>query len=66
MLPNLDVLCTVHPITKGTLRFQIQINPIFTWSPRYHGGAEGFWLWVEDNENSRYESDLIFEELLVL
>ena len=26
---------------------------MFNWSGRHHGGAEGFWLWIEDNENDR-------------
>jgi hypothetical protein len=60
MLPNVDVSCTVHPITKGTLRFQVEVEPTFNWSPRFHGGAEGFWLWVEDNENNRtYHNEFI-------
>jgi len=26
---------------------------MFNWSGRYHGGAEGFWVWIEDNNNDR-------------
>jgi len=60
MLPRVEVSCTVHPITKSTLRFHIEVNPVFNWSGRHHGGAEGFWLWVEDNENNRtYHSEYI-------
>jgi len=60
MLPRVEVSCTVHPITKSTLRFHIELNPVFNWSGRHHGGAEGFWLWVEDNENNRtYHSEYI-------
>ena len=41
-------------------RFHIDLHPVFTWSGRYHGGAEGFWLWVEDNENNRtYHNEYI-------
>ena len=50
-LPKVDVSVSVQPITKGTLRFRIDLSPNWIWSPRYHGGAEGFWLWVEDSEN---------------
>lgn len=33
---------------------------MFNWSGRHHGGAEGFWLWVEDNENNRtYHNEYI-------
>jgi len=60
MLPRVEVSCTVHPITKSTLRFHIDIHPVFQWSGRHHGGAEGFWLWVEDNENNRtYHNEYI-------
>lgn len=59
-LPRVEVTCTVHPITKGTLRFHIQLDPIFNWSGRFHGGAEGFWLWVEDSDNDRtYHNEYI-------
>jgi len=59
-LPRVEVTCTVHPITKGTLRFHIQLDPIFDWSGRFHGGAEGFWLWVEDCDNDRtYHNEYI-------
>ena len=60
MLPRIDVTCTVHPITKHALRLHIQLDPTFTWSDRFHGGAEGFWLWVEDGENSKsYHNEYI-------
>jgi replicative superfamily II helicase len=60
MLPNVEVDVSVHPITKGTLRFHIRVEPTFTWNGRYHGGAEGFWLWVEDSDNSRtYHNEYI-------
>ncbi|KAL7542850.1 hypothetical protein ACHAXR_012148 [Thalassiosira sp. AJA248-18] len=60
MLPRVEVSCSVHPITKSTLRFHIELNPVFNWSGRHHGGAEGFWLWVEDNDNNRtYHSEYI-------
>jgi len=35
------------------LRFHIELDPMFNWSGRYHGGAEGFWVWIEDNNNDR-------------
>lgn len=59
-LPKVDVSVSVQPITKSTLRFRIDLSPNWTWSPRYHGGAEGFWLWVEDSENRRtYHSEYV-------
>mmetsp|Transcript_22044 Transcript_22044/g.47942 ORF Transcript_22044/g.47942 Transcript_22044/m.47942 type:complete len:2140 (-) Transcript_22044:37-6456(-) len=60
MLPRVEVSCNVLPITKSTLRFHIELNPVFNWSARHHGGAEGFWLWIEDNENNRtYHNEYI-------
>lgn len=52
-LPRVEIKCTVQPVTRGILRFQIQLDPAFDWNGRFHGGAEGFWLWVEDGENDR-------------
>jgi activating signal cointegrator complex subunit 3 len=34
-------------------RFRIELDPVFTWNGRYHGGSEGFWVWIEDNDNNR-------------
>jgi len=53
MLPRISLTCNVQPITRGILVFKLELIPDFTWSGRYHGGAEGFWLWVEDGENNR-------------
>ena len=52
-LPRLEVDVNVQPMTRGILRFQIQLIPSFDWNKRWHGGAEGFWLTVEDGENNR-------------
>ena len=53
MLPRIEMNCIVQPVTRGILRFQIQLTPKFIWESKYHGGAVGFWLWVEDGDNSR-------------
>ena len=52
-LPYLDMSCSVQPVTRGILRFQVHLKPNFTWNGRWHGGAEGFWLLVEDGDNNR-------------
>ena len=52
-LPNLDLSCDVQPIAKTILRFQVTASPIFSWSQRWHGTVQGFWLWVEDSGNNR-------------
>lgn len=53
MLPRIDVRCDVQPVTRSVLRFRIRLHPIWEWQNRWHGGAEAFWLWVEDGENDR-------------
>ena len=52
-LPRLEITCDVQPVTSSVLRFHINLKPIFNWQNRWHGGAEAFWLWVEDGENNR-------------
>jgi activating signal cointegrator complex subunit 3 len=51
-LPRIDATVTVLPLTSSILRFQVTLTPNFTWSPRWHGGALGFWVWVEDAEQT--------------
>jgi activating signal cointegrator complex subunit 3 len=53
MIPKLDIHCMVQPVTGSVLRFHIDLQPAFEWSQRWHGGAQSFWLWVEDGENSK-------------
>jgi len=52
-LPHIEVSCNVQPVTRAILRFQVTLTPTFTWSQRWHGGSQGFWLWVEDSSNNR-------------
>ena len=53
MLPRIDVSCSVHPITNSILNFCVHLSPNFEWSSRWHGGALGFWFWIEDSDNDR-------------
>lgn len=53
LLPRLDVTCSVHPITSSILNFCVHLVPEFEWHPRWHGGALGFWFWIEDSEMDR-------------
>lgn len=53
MLPVFNVTCSVHPITSSILNFCIQLFPNFEWHQRWHGGALGFWFWIEDSEMDR-------------
>ncbi|GMH51646.1 hypothetical protein TrRE_jg2330 [Triparma retinervis] len=38
---------------KRILRFNIELASDFDWHGKWGGGAQGFWLWVEDSENER-------------
>eukprot|EP00934_Nitzschia_sp_Nitz4_P001789 Nitzschia sp. Nitz4//scaffold122_size67431//34001//40615//NITZ4_006086-RA/size67431-augustus-gene-0.57-mRNA-1//-1//CDS//3329534406//1789//frame0 len=49
MIPNPIISCGVTPVTDQVLRFSVDIEPGFEWHGRWHGGAVGFWLWVEDS-----------------
>ena len=50
-LPYLEIEATVRPITRGIVRINLNISVAFDWTDRYHHGAEGFWIWVEDDNN---------------
>jgi activating signal cointegrator complex subunit 3 len=52
-LPNIHMECTVQPVTRGILKFSVELSANFDWNARYCGGALGFWLWVEDGDNDR-------------
>jgi activating signal cointegrator complex subunit 3 len=56
-LPNLHIECDVQPVTSSVMRFHILVTPNFEWNGRWHGGAQSFWLWVEDGENNRIYHD---------
>lgn len=53
LLPRIEIDCKVQPVTSSILRFHITLNPKFKWESRWHGGAQSFWLWVEDSDNNR-------------
>ena len=53
MIPNPQIACKVLPVTRDVLRFQVEVTPDFEWHGRWHGGALGFWLWVEDTTSQR-------------
>jgi pre-mRNA-splicing helicase BRR2 len=38
----------VQPITRSLLRIDLTILPDFRWDDKIHGGAETFWIMVED------------------
>lgn len=53
MLPKFDIDVSVKPITSNVLRIQIYLAADFEWHGRWHGGAQSFWLWVEDSNTNK-------------
>lgn len=53
MLPNVFVTCKVKPITSTVARFQVLLTADFEWHGRWHGGAQSFWMWVEDGDSNK-------------
>ncbi|ESK97545.1 activating signal cointegrator 1 complex subunit 3 [Moniliophthora roreri MCA 2997] len=49
-LPALKIQYDLRPLGSDTLKIQICVFRDFNWSSKLHGGAEPFWLWVEDDE----------------
>lgn len=52
-LPMVSVQCDVQPISSGVIKFHIVIKPSFNWNAQWHGGAQSFWLWIEDADQNR-------------
>ena len=50
-IPFLDVSATLQPLTRSILRVTLDIEPQFEWHDRIHGGAQSFWVWVEDQKS---------------
>jgi pre-mRNA-splicing helicase BRR2 len=46
--PKLEMTPYVQPITRSMLKIEIDIQPKFEYEEKIHGGAESFWLFVED------------------
>ena len=46
--PKLSLQAQVQPITRSLLRIDLAITPDFRWDEKIHGGAESFWILVED------------------
>ncbi|KAJ3514868.1 hypothetical protein NLJ89_g2119 [Agrocybe chaxingu] len=46
--PKLALEATVQPITRSLIRIELLITPDFRWDEKVHGGAETFWILVED------------------
>ena len=50
--PAVEIAAEVQPITRTILRVKATVTPTFNWNQKYHGGAEHFWIFVEDDGNN--------------
>eukprot|EP00049_Salpingoeca_infusionum_P026339 m.25168 g.25168 ORF g.25168 m.25168 type:complete len:2051 (-) comp8684_c0_seq1:141-6293(-) len=48
MIPYLEIEASIRPVTRSVLKISLSIDPQFTWNSRVHGGAQSWWIWVED------------------
>jgi activating signal cointegrator complex subunit 3 len=53
LLPKLLVSCKVKPVTSTVLRFQVNMVSVFEWDSKWHGGAQNFWMLVEDRDSNK-------------
>jgi activating signal cointegrator complex subunit 3 len=61
-LPYVEVSCVIQPTTAEVYRFHVEVIPSFEWNRHWHGGAQAFWLWVENGESNK----ILHEERLSL
>lgn len=60
--PRLDVAQRVLPMTRSTLRVELEITPRFVWDDELHGKAEHFWIMVEDCDGE----EILFHDTFML
>lgn len=46
--PRLELQAFFQPLTRSLLHVQLTITPDFQWDEKVHGGAQSFWIMVED------------------
>ena len=46
--PRLELQAFFQPLTRSLLHVQLTITPDFQWDEKVHGGAQSFWILVED------------------
>lgn len=61
-VPTMEITeASVAPITRTVLRITVVLMPTFVWRDGIHGGAESWWIWVEDHEHERiYHSERLY------
>jgi len=58
-LPALSIDVSAQPITRTVLRVVLTLTAAFEWRDRLHGGAESWWIWVEDSDTEHiYHKEL--------
>lgn len=60
--PRVDVQAQVQPMTRSMLKVELAITPNFEWDDTVHGGAESFWIFVEDCDGE----DILFHDTFLL
>ncbi|KAM3453768.1 hypothetical protein NHJ6243_009061 [Beauveria neobassiana] len=60
--PRVDVQAQVQPMTRSMLKVELAITPNFEWDDSVHGGAENFWIFVEDCDGE----DILFHDTFLL
>lgn len=50
-MPSLSISHSLQPLTHDLLRIRLELGRDFEWSEKQHGGAEAFWVWIEDEVN---------------
>jgi antiviral helicase SLH1 len=60
--PVILVDAEIFPITKNVMRIHISLEPDFVWDEKYHGGAQFFWVFVEELNKSEI---LHFEKFIL-
>ena len=63
-IPNLEITCKVQPVTSEVFNFHLTIVPSFDWNRRWHGGAQSFWLWIEDGSTTKmyHHETIVFSQ----
>jgi pre-mRNA-splicing helicase BRR2 len=46
--PRMDVVPYFQPLSRSMLKVEVDITPLFNYDETIHGGAELFWIFVED------------------
>ena len=61
--PFLDLQAYFQPVTRSLLQVHLTITPDFEWDDRVHGGAQSFWLLVEDVDG---DTILFYDQFVLL